>query len=209
VEHGDSLGNRGVINSGDVQWMTAGNGIIHQEMPQIINHGLAGFQLWINLPSADKLMNPRYREIKAAEIPQTKLQNGVLARVIAGEFNGIRGPVKNLVVHVQYLDIQMSADREVTLSLPAGDTAFAYIIEGSGRFDANTETPVMAENAVLFSEGDQIKVRSTENPLRFLLVSGTPLEEPIAWGGPIVMNTQDELQTALREYQNGTFIKQP
>lgn len=226
VEHGDSMGNSGVIGAGDVQWMTAGSGIIHQEMPKESPTGtMWGLQFWANLPARDKMMAPRYREVKAADIPQVNLEGGVTAKVIAGTVAGVTGPVRDIVIDPEMLDITVPASTEFRHLLPAGHTAFAYILAGEGYFDdcrdpysheaasagwsdverrcaCNNETVVLFER-----EGDGILVTTTEKPVRFILVAGRPLGEPVAWYGPIVMNTQEELRIAFEEYEKGTFVK--
>jgi hypothetical protein len=208
VEHGDSLGNKGVIRPGDVQWMTAGSGIIHQEMPKGDAQGkMGGFQLWANLPAAQKMMDPRYRELKREDIPVAGLRNGVEIRVICGDVAGTRGPVKDIVIDPQYLDVSVPRDSEFIHAIKRGHTAFAYVFDGSGRFDDQKAKSVARETLILFSDGDQVVVRAEQDPVRFLLISGKPIGEPVAWRGPIVMNTQTELKVAFEEYSNGTFIK--
>jgi len=208
VEHGDSMGNKGVIRPGDVQWMTAGSGIIHQEMPRGDASGrMGGFQLWANLPAAQKMMDPRYRDVKRADIPMVSLKNGVEIRVICGDVAGTKGPVKDIVIDPQYLDVSVPRDSEFIHTAKRGHTAFAYSFEGSGRFDDQKGKSAAGGSLVLFSDGDQVAVTTREEPVRFLLVSGKPIEEPVAWRGPIVMNTQAELKVAFEEYSNGTFIK--
>lgn len=208
VEHGDSMGNSGIIGAGDVQWMTAGSGIIHQEMPRGDASGrMGGFQLWANLPAAQKMMDPRYRDVKRADIPMVSLKNGVEIRVICGDVAGTKGPVKDIVIDPQYLDVSVPRDSEFIHTVKRGHTAFAYIYEGSGRFDDQKEKSAAAGSLILFSDGDRVAVRAGEEPVRFLMVSGKPIGEPVAWRGPIVMNTQAELKVAFEEYSNGTFIK--
>jgi redox-sensitive bicupin YhaK (pirin superfamily) len=208
VVHGDSLGNKGVIHPGDVQWMTAGSGIIHQEMPKGDPKGrMGGFQLWANLPAAQKMMDPRYRDVKREHIPVAKLKNGGEIRVICGEVEGKKGPVQDIVTDPQYLDVTVPRDSDFIHTVKRGHTAFAYIFEGSGRFDDPKVKSVARENLILFSNGDQVVVRTEQEPVRFLLISGKPIGEPVAWRGPIVMNTQEELKVAFEEYSNGTFIK--
>ena len=207
VEHGDSLGNRGDITDGDVQWMSAGSGIIHQEMPKGDAQGrMEGFQLWANLPAADKMMTPRYRDIKAAQIPTLTLDSGVTLKVICGQVGETRGPVTDVTIEPQYLDITVSANTTFTLPTPADHTVFAYVYAGQGRFDDRSDTLLGNRSLVLFDRGDRVVITAHDENLRFLLVSGKPLNEPIAWGGPIVMNTQDEVDQALAEYRAGTFI---
>ena len=208
VEHGDSMGNKGVIRPGDVQWMTAGSGIIHQEMPRGDAGGrMGGFQLWANLPASQKMMDPRYRDVKREDIPVVGLKNGVEIRVICGDVAGTKGPVKDIVIDPQYLDVSVPRDSEFIHTVKRGHTAFAYIYEGSGRFDDQKGKSAGGGSLVLFSDGDQVAVRAGEEPVRFLLVSGNPIGEPVAWRGPIVMNTQAELKVAFDEYNSGTFIK--
>jgi redox-sensitive bicupin YhaK (pirin superfamily) len=208
VEHGDSMGNSGTIGPGDVQWMTAGSGIIHQEMPKGSAAGrLKGFQLWANLPARQKMMSPRYRGITATEIPQAK-GDGVLIRVISGTVAGVTGPMQEIVIEPEYLDVTLDADKSWTTPIPASHNAFAYLFDGDAFFDpAAPDAKVIQGNIVLFGEGDQVTVTAGKSGARFLLVSGKPLHEPIAWGGPIVMNTEAELRTAFAEYRAGTFIK--
>ncbi len=207
VEHGDSMGNKGVIGPGDVQWMTAGSGIIHQEMPKGSNGHMGGFQLWVNLPATHKMMEPRYREVKNEQIPEVMIDNGVRVRVISGEVNKKRGPVRDIVVDIEYLDVTMEPGTEFGHAIKKGYRAFAYVIEGSGYFDAEKKKTAGNEHIVVFKDGDDVKIAANDSVLRFLLISGKPLGEPVAWRGPIVMNTQEELQVAFDEYRNGTFIK--
>ncbi len=222
VDHGDSLGNRGTLGAGDVQWMTAGSGILHQEMPQGDARGrMHGFQLWANLPSSLKMTAPRYQDIKAPEIPEIVDDDGTRVRVVCGEFWGRRGPVDP-----RYLDVWVPPLRRKTLPVEIGRHAFAYVFEGSGTFgSASQPFGVLTEKAVdgnellvrertgnrslvVFDSGDEVTVQAGEDGIRFLLVSGKPIEEPVAWYGPIVMNTQAELQQAFTDLSNGTFIKQ-
>jgi redox-sensitive bicupin YhaK (pirin superfamily) len=207
VEHGDSMGNKGIIGAGDVQWMTAGSGIIHQEMPKGINRHMGGFQLWVNLPATHKMMGPRYREIKLEQIPQVSAGKGIMIRVISGEVEGIKGPVKDLVVDTEYLDVTMAHNTEFEHSIKKGYRVFAYVIEGSGYFGSEKSRSIGKEHLVIFKDGDTVKITADDKELRFLLISGKPLGEPVAWYGPIVMNTQEELEIAFEEYRNGTFIK--
>jgi len=205
VEHGDSLGNTGVISSGDVQWMTAGSGIIHQEMPKGDTHGsMHGFQLWANLPAAEKMMVPRYRGLTAAQIPETTLADGTRVKVIAGRVGGVHGPMDDIVIQPEYLDCDVPPNVQFIHSLPHGHTAFLYIIDGSGTVE---DEPVQNRTMVLFEPGDTLAVTAGTTGVRFLLVSGKPLAEPIAWRGPIVMNTKAELDLAFQEYHEGKFIK--
>ena len=211
VEHGDSLGNGGVIEAGDVQWMTAGSGIIHQEMPKKNKKDtlLWGFQLWANLPASHKLMDPRYREIKKTQIPEISLNNNrVKIKIISGEINGVKGPVQDIITDPEYLDITITPESEFIHPIREGYNAFAYIIEDEGYFDDKKEELVKKETLIIYRDGDAVKVSTGDKKVRFLLVSGKPLKEPVAWRGPIVMNTDEELRIAFEEYQNGTFIKQ-
>jgi quercetin 2,3-dioxygenase len=226
VEHGDSLGNRGNLGAGDVQWMTAGRGIMHQEMPQGDAQGrMHGFQLWANLPSSLKMTAPRYQDIKAGEIPEVVDDDGTRVRVVCGDFWGKRGPVEGVAADPRYLDIYVPPGKRKTLPVELERHAFAYVFEGSGDFraasapfgvltektDGANEILVREETGnrslVLFDSGDQVTVQAGDQGVRFLLVSGKPIEEPVAWYGPIVMNTQSELQQAFSELRAGTFIK--
>jgi redox-sensitive bicupin YhaK (pirin superfamily) len=225
VEHGDSMENKGVISSGDVQWMTAGSGIIHQEMPKGDKTGrMGGFQLWANLPASHKMMHPRYREVKSNQIPEISQGNGVTIRVICGKVDGEQGPVQDIVTDPEYLDLTVPAKTEFIHPTKSGQTVFAYIIEGKARFcreknpytyeveginyfDIQRDPFATNETLVLFDEGEQIVVFTEDDPVRFFLMSGKPIGEPVAWYGPIVMNTQQELEIAFEEYNDGTFIK--
>ena len=204
VAHGDSLGNEGMISSGDVQWMTAGSGIIHQEMPQGDADGaMHGFQLWANLPAAQKMMEPRYRGITASQIPNMTLDDGVSVKVIAGTVAGTAGPVTDIVSDPQYLDCSLPPETSYTQATGYDHTLLIYVI--GGQADVNG-TPVDNGALVVFGKGDTVRV-DTKSGARFLLLSGQPLNEPVAWRGPIVMNTQAELDRAFREYRENTFIK--
>jgi redox-sensitive bicupin YhaK (pirin superfamily) len=225
VEHGDSLGNHGSIASGDIQWMTAGRGIIHQEMPKGDQSGrMHGFQLWANLPSSLKMMAPRYQEVKSAEIPLVTEDDGTSARVVSGEFWGKRGPVEGVAADPIYLDVSVPPGKRKRLQVETTRHAFAYVFAGSGKFCnasaplavptegvgwAETTPPTEADNRslVLFDSGDEVEVQAGSDGIRFLLVSGKPLKEPVAWYGPIVMNTQEQLQEAFTELKKGTFLK--
>jgi hypothetical protein len=225
VEHGDSMGNRGQISSGDVQWMTAGNGIIHQEMPKgDKKRVMSGFQLWANLPAANKMMNPRYRDVKNEQIREISLKGGIKAKIVCGKLDGVEGPVRDIVTDPEYLDVTVPAKATFTHPVKKGQNVFAYVIEGEGYFDPGRDSyghEVVGDNyfdfkrscickdetLVLYGNGDEVSVTSEEKGVRFLLVSGRPINEPVAWYGPIVMNTQEELRLAFEEYQNGTFIK--
>jgi hypothetical protein len=208
VEHQDSLGNRGVIRPGDVQWMTAGSGIVHQEMPKGDARGaMHGFQLWANLPRADKMMAPRYRGISAAEIPRVVLRGGATAKVIAGVVNGVTGPVRDVVTRPEYLDVSVPAGVTFVHETPRNHTVFAYVTGGEGWFDEGRERMLDDRQLVGYGEGDRVAVTAGAAGVQFLLVSGRPIGEPIAWRGPIVMNSEDELATAFDELESGNFIK--
>lgn len=205
VEHRDSLGNTGVISAGDVQWMTAGSGIIHQEMPKGDPQGaMHGFQLWANLPASDKMMPPRYREITADQIPIVELRNGVRIRVIAGVVDDIKGPMDDIVIDPEYLDCTVPAGETYLHKTPPTYTAFIYVIDGTGDTDG---TEIINGTLVIFDDGEQLVVQAGDEAVRFLLFTGKPLNEPVAWRGPIVMNSQKDLEVAFREYREGTFIK--
>jgi redox-sensitive bicupin YhaK (pirin superfamily) len=208
VEHGDSLGNKGVISSGDTQWMTAGSGIIHQEMPRGDQEGkMEGFQLWANLPQSHKMMPPRYRDIKGSEVPIVSLDSGATIKVICGKVGQQEGPVKDIVVDPEYLDVTVPRASEFSHPTKVGHTVFAYVIEGQGCFDGAKSKPIANGSVCLYEDGDRVLVTTQAEPVRFLLISGKPIREPVAWYGPIVMNTDRELQQAFEEYRNGTFIK--
>lgn len=208
VEHGDSLGNAGVIGPGEVQWMTAGSGIIHQEMPRDVRPpGLQGFQLWANLPAAEKMMPPRYRGVLASQIPLLKRRDGVKIRVVSGTIDGVRGPVREVRIDPEYLDVELPAGAVFRHELPSDYTVFAYGFAGEGRFDPQENSAAGAGRLVTFGAGAGVEVHAGNEGLRFLLVSGKPLREPVAWRGPIVMNTQAELRRAFAEYEAGTFLK--
>ncbi len=204
VEHGDSLGNSGTISSGDVQWMTAGSGIVHQEMPKGDEEGaMHGCQLWANLPAKHKMTAPRYQEITADQIPEVSV-DGAHVKVVAGEFGTTRGPVSDIFTDPEYLDVSLPEHGSFHRALPADHTVLLYAIEGSG---TTAGTTVTNRQLALYGPGDEVSVSAGPDGMRFLLLSGKPLREPIAWRGPVVMNTQEELDTAFREYQEGTFIK--
>ncbi len=227
VDHGDSLGNKGVLGAGDVQWMTAGTGIMHQEMPRGDAQGrMHGFQLWANLPRSLKMTAPRYQDIKAADVPEVIDDDGTKVRVVTGDFWGKKGPVEGVAADPRYLDISVPPGKKKTFKVEVDRHAFAYIFAGSGAFASAskpfgvlTEKQVGGEeitlreqtgnrSLVVFDRGDEVTVQAGEEGVRFLLVSGKPIEEPVAWYGPIVMNTQAELNQAVSELRNGTFIKQ-
>lgn len=208
VEHGDSMGNQGTISSGDVQWMTAGSGIIHQEMPKGDAGGvMQGFQLWANLPASRKMMDPRYRDIKAKQIPVAELEGGAVVRVICGVAGNSEGPVRDIVTDPEYLDITVPPGSKFEHQTKPGHTVIAYVISGRGYFDPRNVTAIENEGLVLFDAGEKVVITTTDEPVRFLLLSGQPIGEPVAWYGPIVMNTQEELRVAFKEYDEGTFIK--
>ncbi len=207
LQHGDSLGNKGVIGAGDVQWMTAGSGIIHEEMPRRQEGPMAGFQLWANLPRSHKMMEPRYREVNGSDIPEVTIGGSVKVKIVAGDVGGVKGPVQDVVTNPEYLDVSVNSRSEFGHTVERGNTVFAYVIEGKAYFDTDKNLAYEAKNVILFGDGDQVVVSTGDVPIRFLLVSGNPIQEPIAWRGPIVMNTQEELQTAFEEYRRGTFIK--
>jgi hypothetical protein len=225
VEHQDSLGNRGVISAGDVQWMTAGSGIIHQEMPKGDAKGrMYGFQLWANLPAAQKMTEPRYQEVKARDIPIVAEDDGTKVRVVCGSYGGTTGPVEGVAAGPAYFDVTVPAGKRKTIPVESSRNAFAYVFEGTAKFcnasvplavptegsgwsDATPPAEAGDHTLVLFDRGDEISVQAGDADVRFLLVSGKPLREPVAWYGPIVMNTQAELRTAFEELQRGTFLK--
>jgi redox-sensitive bicupin YhaK (pirin superfamily) len=225
VEHGDSMGNQGRIGAEDVQWMTAGSGIVHQEMPKGNRAGrMGGFQLWANLPASQKMMAPRYRDIRRDQIPEVSLAGGVNVKIICGEVNGVRGPVHDIVIDPEYLDVTVPARANFSHPIKRGHTALAYVIAGRGYFDDEQDAfahEVVGGNyfdldrqcicgngtLILYGDGDHFSISAKDEPLRFLLVSGRPIGEPVAWYGPIVMNTQEELRIAFEEYRKGTFIK--
>ncbi len=226
VAHADSLGNQGSLGAGDVQWMTAGRGILHQEMPHGDPQGrMHGFQLWANLPSSLKMTAPRYQDIQAAEIPQITDDDGTTVRVVCGEFWGRRGPVEGVAADPHYVDVMVPPGRRKTLAVETERHAFAYVFEGSGSFRSASEPfGVLTEKSVdgneillreqagnrslvLFDSGDEVTVQAGDEGIRFLLVSGKPIGEPVAWYGPIVMNTKDQLQQAMAELRNGTFSR--
>ena len=224
VSHGDSLGNSGTLGSGDVQWMTAGRGILHQEMPKGDKQGrMHGFQLWANLPSTLKMTTPRYQDVKSGEIPEVTDDDGTVIRVVCGEFWGKSGPVDGIAANPRYLDVWVPPGKRKTLPVETTKHAFAYVFEGAGSFRDSSQPQVVKTDVVgkggaflgeagnrslvLFDSGDEVTVRAGDAGIRFLLVSGQPLKEPVAWRGPIVMNTDQELQQAYAELRNGTFIK--
>ena len=225
IEHGDSLGNSGVIGPGDVQWMTAGSGIIHQEMPKGDRENrMWGFLLWANLPASQKMMDPAYREVKSGDIPEVTLNSGTKIKIICGEVDGTEGPVKDIVTDPEYLDVTVPPDAEFIHDVKKRQTVFAYVIGGSGYFDYKRADYshnrkgagyfdmdggfcIGPDHLVLYDDSGHVKITACGDGVRFLLISGRPLGEPVAWYGPIVMNTQEELRIAFQEYRDGTFIK--
>ena len=208
VAHGDSMGNRGDIGDGDVQWMTAGSGIIHQEMPKGDAEGrMWGFQLWANLPASRKMMDPRYRDVLSRQIPEVTVDGGVRIKIICGQAGGTEGPVRDIVTEPMYLDVTVPAGVEFRHPVEAGHNSFAYVIEGSGFFGPGREAGAGNMTLVIFEDGDHVVAATDDGPMRFLLLAGKPIGEPVAWRGPIVMNTEEELRLAFSEYAEGTFIK--
>jgi redox-sensitive bicupin YhaK (pirin superfamily) len=208
IAHGDSLGNQGTVTAGDVQWMTAGSGIIHQEMPKGDFDGrMYGFQLWANLPREKKMLPPRYQNVKEDQIPMVIGKCHERIRVICGEVDGQRGPVQGIATDPVYLDVNVPACTQIVLPTKAGHTVVAYVYKGSANFDRESGTVMEDKSLILFDEGDSVLVSTGAEPVRFLFFTGMPIREPIAWYGPIVMNTEEELRTAYDEYQQGTFIK--
>jgi redox-sensitive bicupin YhaK (pirin superfamily) len=225
VEHGDSMGNSGTIERGDVQWMTAGSGIIHQEMPKGDETGrMEGFQLWANLPASSKMIDPRYRDVKSDTIPHLEKGDGVTIRIICGTVDGVSGPVRDIVIDPEYVDIALEADTKYFHPTMKGHTVFAYVIEGEGYFcgekmpfsyevegqnyfDMDAKPILGNRSLVLFGDGERVEVSTEKEGMRFLLVSGKPIREPVAWYGPIVMNTREELRIAFDEFEKETFIK--
>ncbi len=206
AEHGDSLGNHGTIQAGEVQWMTAGNGIIHQEMPKPDPQGrMYGFQLWTNLPAKDKMCSPRYRDLRAGDMPVVETAEGSIVKIIGGEFQGTQGPVDDLYVHAQFWDVHVPAHTRQILPAPKRHTCFIYIHAGmlvtDGQQAGNTQL-------VLFADGDEILLETSEQACHFLYLCGQPLRESISWRGPIVMNTPEEIKLAFQELEKGTFIKE-
>lgn len=206
VDHEDSLGNRGTIGPGDVQWMTAGSGIIHGEMPRPAQDRLQGLQLWINLPRESKMMPPRYRDVRAGDIPVVAPAEGVEVRVIAGQLGDAVGPVRDLMVEVEYLDVSLAPGRELRHAVAPGRNAFAYVLDGSAAFGAADTAE--RQTLVVFGEGEEVAARAGKDGARFILASGRPLREPVAWRGPVVMSTEEELRAAFREIQEGTFVRE-
>ncbi len=209
VAHGDTLGNSGVIDSGDVQWMNSGSGIIHQEMPQRTEGTMSGFQLWVNLPAKEKMSVPAYRGLTAGEIPEVTTDAGDRVKVVAGTYEKAEGPVRGLSVDPTYLDVRVPPGGSFELPTAPGFTVFAHGIEGSATFEGTDPKPVASGETVLFGPGEEVRLSAADAGVRLLLVSGRPLHEPVAWYGPIVMNRPDELLQAMRELEHGDFLKHP
>jgi len=207
MEHSDNLGNSGVIGKGDIQWMTAGSGIIHQEMPQNTGGRLGGFQLWVNLPAANKMIAPRYQDIPAAKTPVVILENGIKVKVLAGKFNGTHGSVENIIADPEYFDVEMPENCEFIAPVNTDYTVFIYLFEGTAQFDESRTEPMRAGQGALLGKGSQVKAITSASKARFILISGKPIGEPIAWRGPIVMNTEAELNIAFKEIREEKFIK--
>ena len=207
VRHHDSVGNTGEIGPGDLQWMSAGRGILHEEMPQVRPEGVAGFQLWVNLPAKQKMSAPRYQNIHSSEIPIIERDHGASVRVIAGTVDGTTGPITGIVAEPSYLDVALAGEGSLVLPIPLGHSAFAYLFDGEARFGATERTLVTAPRLIVWGDGGSVEVHAEKKPARFLLVSGKPLNEPIARYGPFVMNTPQEIQQTLRELQQGTFAQ--
>jgi redox-sensitive bicupin YhaK (pirin superfamily) len=207
VDHGDTLGNTGTIDSGDVQWMSSGSGILHQEMPRRMEGMLDGFQLWVNMPAKSKMSTPEYRGVRRTAFPIVKDDAGTVVKVVAGTHQGAVGPVDALPVDPTYLDVTVRPGESFTAPTVQGHTTFAYPIEGSGTFDPTAKKPIHARTVAVYGDGESVAVTAGPDGVRFLLVSGRPLGEPVAWYGPIVMNRQEELQEAMRELRRGDFIK--
>lgn len=205
IEHGDSLGNKGSILDGQCQWMTAGSGIIHQEMPKPCDRML-GVQVWLNLPAKDKMVAPKYKGISKEDIPVVNEQDNKI-HIIAGTYNGKKGAMEGDYVKALYLDVELNSDAQWTLSTQSDNTLFVYIMEGEGYFGPQSDKLIAEKHAVLFNEGSKFRVKASNKGIRFLLMSGKPVNEPISWGGPIVMNTKEELDLAFKELEDNTFIR--
>jgi quercetin 2,3-dioxygenase len=206
MKHGDNLGNKGVLKSGGIQWMTAGSGIIHEEMPEQVGGVLAGLQLWVNLPRSHKMMNPRYQDIAAVDVPVEDLPVGGIVRVLAGSYGDQVGPIRDVVAEPSYLDVTLPSGSTFVHEVQIGHTVCAYLLMGSGVFSPGADE-TLAQHVVLYADGQQVSIQAGPEGVRFILVSGQPLGEPVAWQGPIVMTTQEELEIAFREYRAGTFLK--
>jgi redox-sensitive bicupin YhaK (pirin superfamily) len=210
VHHKDTLGNSGSIGAGDLQWMTSGRGIMHEEMPQVRPEGISGFQLWVNLPAKLKMSSPGYQDVRSGTIPEVQDQNGAKIRVIAGEYGNVTGPVKGIAADPRYLDFSLPPRSSITQPIPKGHHAFAYLFEGLAFFQAESkgeEAKVSSPKLIVLTNGDFVRVRTGDAAARFLLVSGMPLNEPVARYGPFVMNTREEIEQALEDLRRGTFIR--
>lgn len=207
VEHQDSLGHKGVIGAGDAQWMRAASGIIHQEMPQRTDGLIQGYQLWLNIPGKHKMSEPDYKDIKADQIPEIT-KDGAKIRVVAGQLDNSTGPIKDDLSDLTYFDVTLESGKEFEHNIKTGYKTFAYVIDGQGYFDEAEKDLIHSGYAVVFSDGETVKIKAVDNNLRFILIAGKPVNEPIAWSGPIVMNTQAEVDQAMEEVQNGNFVKQ-
>ena len=213
VKHKDSIGNQGILKKDTVQWMTSGSGIIHEEMPRPYNGKMEGFQLWVNLPAKLKMTTPRYQEVKSSQVPEINSEGGAIVKIIAGEIRGVKGAVTEIFADPMYLDVNIPTGSSFEQPIKPGHTAFAYIFQGEGTFEEldpksqEKETIVQSTKLVIFGDGDYIKAKSKKTPFRFLLISGKPLNEPIARYGPFVMNTTDEIEQAIKDLQNHEFVK--
>jgi redox-sensitive bicupin YhaK (pirin superfamily) len=213
VKHKDSIGNQGILKKDTVQWMTSGSGIIHEEMPRPYNGKMEGFQLWVNLPAKLKMTTPRYQEVKSSQVPKINSEGGAIVKIIAGEIRGVKGAVTEIFADPMYLDVNIPTGSSFEQPIKPGHTAFAYIFQGEGTFEEldpksqEKETIVQSTKLVIFGDGDYIKAKSKKTPFRFLLISGKPLNEPIARYGPFVMNTTDEIEQAIKDLQNHEFVK--
>jgi quercetin 2,3-dioxygenase len=208
IAHGDTLGNSGVIAGGDLQWMNSGSGIVHQEMPQRTDGTFEGFQLWLNRPASEKMGTPAYRGLSGDEVPRVATERGGEVKVVAGDFRGVAGPIRGISVDPAYFDVRLTPDEELEVPVAAGRNAFAHVISGAGTFAGDDPAPVPAGETVLFGDGALVRARAGAGGARFLLASGRPLQEPVAWYGPIVMNTREQLATALAELRRGDFVKE-
>ena len=207
IHHGDSMGNNGAIGGGDVQWMTSGSGILHEEMPDPKSDRMAGFQLWVNLPAKDKMTRPRYQDVRSAQIPEIRREDGSVIRVVAGTFDGVSGPISGIAANPTYVDVALAPDTEIELPVEAGHSAFSYAFENSGSFGSGHPQLVTGPSLVVWGDGDRIRAQAGPAGLRFLLVSAKPLHEPVARYGPFVMNTKEEIEDALRDLKRGSFVR--
>ncbi len=207
MRHEDSLGNKGDIKGGEIQWMTAGSGIIHQEMPQQKDGLIQGFQLWVNLPQSNKMMQPRYQDIKHHEIPEHKVDNDVKVRILAGEYNGNFGPVQEVISNPTYLDVTVNQETKFNYQVEKENTVIIYTVEGNAYFDNEKQNFVDENHLIVYGPGDEINIETDNDPAKFLIMSGKPINEPVAWYGPMVMNTREEIIQAFQEFQDGNFIK--